>query len=67
MINRILSIHRIRHRIKPFREWNSKNKKPSNRFAEILAAETTQTNEDRSDVRMVTLSEYVNKAYGLEG
>ena len=47
MINRILPIHRIRHRIKPFREWNRKNKNEGKRFAEILAAETTQTNDDR--------------------
>lgn len=57
MINRILPIHRIRHRIKPFREWNRKNKKASKRFAEILAAETTQTNDDRTDGRMVTVGE----------
>ena len=43
MINKILSIRRIGHRIKPIREWNRKNKKDSKRFAEFLAAETTQT------------------------
>jgi len=47
MINKILPIHRIRYRIKPFREWNQKNKKPIKRFFKTLAVETTQTNDDQ--------------------
>jgi len=45
MIYKVLPVQAVtwRKNIRQYRRFNQDNKKPSKRFAEILAAETTQT------------------------
>ena len=49
MIHKVLPVQAItwRKNIRQYRRFNQDNKNEGKRFAEILAAETTQTNDDR--------------------